>query len=323
MTAANVEGVFFDEPAETYHADAEHAIPSLSGSLAKILIDATPRHCWWNSPRLNPKFRPEYKSIWDRGSAVHALLLNSGAEVARIDADNYKTAKARALRDAARAAGQIPILEADYAEIMEALGAVVPQLDRLDGGDPFKMGKPEVVIRWRDDFIAADGRALSVWCRARLDWLALDSENAVDLKSMTGSANPREWCKWRIWDIGAPYQAAFYRRGMRRLAQIGKLRAFDPDFNFLLVESKGPYAISLVNVPSDIRQRRGEKTADEKIVEAMTTWHDCLESGVWPGWSGDIHIAEGAKEAPQPQWTNGQPFNGGGHLDSEAIAREL
>lgn len=317
----NVEGIFFDEAGEVYHADAVYEVPSLSGSLAKILIDKTPRHCWWAASRLNPKFVPEHKGIWDRGNAVHALMLNSGAEVEVVDLPDWRSKGAKVAKEAVRAAGKVPVLRDDYAEIIAALDLVTPQLDRLEGGDPFADGKPEVVLRWLDQFIAPDGRALSVWCRARLDWFNPLSDNATDLKSMAGSADPASWCRWTMWSIGAPYQAAFYRRGLRRLAQLGVTGAYDPDFLFLLVESKPPYGLSMVNVPGTIRQRRGDKTADEKIIDAMTLWHDCLQANDWPGYAPEVFIAEGAGELPNPQWSQQQagPLPTGGHVESNEM----
>jgi PDDEXK-like domain of unknown function (DUF3799) len=293
----NEEGLFFGVDAAVYHADAEHEIPSLSSSLAKFLIMDTPRHAFWNSPRLNTKFKSKHKGNWDRGSAAHALVLESDAEIERIDADAWRSAAVKKARDEARASGKVPVLEKDYADLVEMRDEVRAQLDALDGGNPLEFGASEVVMRWLEEF-TLNGKPYAVWCRARLDWLNPESDNLYDVKTTEATANPHKWSRRYMWDIGAPYQACMYRRGIRRLTQLGLTDMHDPDFVFLVMESKAPYCLSLVNVPSDIPvPYSGDATADSKLLEAMALWQDCLESNEWPGYDSAVYVAEG----PKPQ----------------------
>lgn len=323
----NIEGIFLNEPSEVYHADSVYEIPSLSSSLAKLLITETPRHVWWSSRRLNPKWRNEYRKEWDRGTIAHALILNSGdqSKIEKVKAPDWRSKSAKELRDAIRANGGIPILESDYDELMEMRDAALEQLNALESGNPFAVGHSEVVIRWKETLIAEGGEIVEIWCRARADWHNPESENLYDLKTSASSMNPALWARWRSWDVGAPYQAAFYRRGLRRLAQLGIVKQYDPDFLFLLAESKAPYCVGLVNFPPDIRQRFGEKSADEKLTAAMIMWARCLQTAEWPGYDTSVYIAEGARPIVTSEPTQEQappdPKSPQFHVNSDDIAR--
>jgi hypothetical protein len=325
----NIEGVFYDIPEEEYHADALHVVPSASASLLKYMIDATPRHCFWASPRLNPKFVAKNTDRFDRGKIAHAWTLRSDAVVVEAAFDSWRTKAAQEFREMARAAGKIAVLSDDYRELREMVDAQREQLESLDCGNPFAGGKPEVVIRWREEFVH-HGRVIAVWCRARLDNLNVESDNAYDLKSTEASANPRTWTTRTMWPIGAPYQAALYRRGLRRLSQIGILKMHDPDFVFVVVESTPPYCLSAITVPSDIKVPYSEMTADEKLNDALALWHDCLEKDSWPGYSSEVHDAEQfsfRRAAPRPDPSTGaasahfDPSTGAvsAHLESQDV----
>jgi len=74
MTNRITEPGIYDIPETDYHADPI-AEPSLSSSIAKILLARSPRHAWANHPRLNPNQEPETRREFDFGSAAHAMLL--------------------------------------------------------------------------------------------------------------------------------------------------------------------------------------------------------------------------------------------------------
>lgn len=312
----NEEGIFVGEPEEVYHADKVYQTPALSASLAKLLIDATPRHCFSASERMNPKFARKDTDRFDRGKVVHAWTLRSDSAVIEAPYDSWRTKESQTFKTLARSTGKVPVLTADYQELKEMVAEQRYQLDGLDGGNPFASGDPEVVIRWREDFVW-HGKPRSIWCRARLDNLNVEFDNAYDLKSTQASARPEDWTRKTMWGIGAPYQACHYRRGLRRLTQLGILKMHDPDFIFIVAESEAPFCLSAINVPSSIRQWGSEKTADEKLIEAYALWADCLESGEWPGYSPEIHVAEGARTQgarPEPSTAGASP-----HLDSQDV----
>src|SRR5262245_46871486 len=84
--------------------------PSLSTSIAHTLLTRSPLHAWTEHPRLGNK-RPAPTVEMDDGTIIHGLLLESGPQLDVIKADNYRTKAAQELRDAARDAGRVPVLE--------------------------------------------------------------------------------------------------------------------------------------------------------------------------------------------------------------------
>ena len=81
-------GIHQGIPSATYHADCADT-PSLSSSIAKLLLERPPYWAWAAHPKLNPEWKPaEPKAAFDIGSAAHALLLEEGAGIEMVDADN-------------------------------------------------------------------------------------------------------------------------------------------------------------------------------------------------------------------------------------------
>src|SRR4051812_43711235 len=74
--------------AEDYHRDICPE-PSLSNSLAGILLSRSPKHAWLAHPRLNPNYKPEESKVFDKGSAAHALLLEGIDLMEVIDPADY------------------------------------------------------------------------------------------------------------------------------------------------------------------------------------------------------------------------------------------
>ncbi|MBW4971899.1 hypothetical protein KZY98_15680, partial [Croceibacter atlanticus] len=60
----------YDLPAEVYHADQMCAVPTLSSSLARLMLARSPRHAWHASPRLNPDHQSDDRKTFDIGRAA-------------------------------------------------------------------------------------------------------------------------------------------------------------------------------------------------------------------------------------------------------------
>src|SRR6185503_15222345 len=93
---------------DEYHNDPCET-PSLSASIAKLLIDKSPMHAHAAHPRFGGE-KYESSAAQDAGTLIHRLLLGAGKDIETIDADDYRTNAAKAARDAAKAAGRIPVL---------------------------------------------------------------------------------------------------------------------------------------------------------------------------------------------------------------------
>ena len=64
-----------------YHADVGSPVPSLSSSIANVLISRSPLHAWMAHPRLNPDWRPEpWNKRLDFGTFAHKLLLEGNED---------------------------------------------------------------------------------------------------------------------------------------------------------------------------------------------------------------------------------------------------
>lgn len=259
MTRIEQPGVY-DLDRDTYHADPCPE-PSLSSGIARRLCLDSPAHARESHPRLNPNFEAEHAERLDIGIAAHAFLLEGEAAVAIVQANDWRTKAAQAARDAAYAAGKIPLLERTWTEVMAMVMAAREQLDRhRDGGAAmFRLGKPEQALIWQEP----DG----TWCRARLDWLR--PGHIDDFKTTSGSANPDQWTR-RLFDDGRDIQAAFYLRGYK--AVLGE----DATFRFAVQETYPPYALSVIGLaPSAM------VLAEKRVLYALEAWRRGLDSGDW------------------------------------------
>jgi hypothetical protein len=251
-----------DMPAEEYHADPCEA-PSLSSSIAKILLAQTPRHAWFAHPRLNPAHEPTNKTAFDIGHAAHSLLLEGEGKFEIIDARNFQTKAAREARDDAYDAGKTPLIADDYARVKAMVAAAKAQIALHEDLPPFDAGKPEQTCIWRH---------YEIWCRVRFDWLSAHHATIIDYKTTT-DANPDTWQR-RCFDLGADVQEAFYRYGARKALDIPEAR-----FVFIVQEISPPYALSVVELTP-----AAKAMADAKIHRALELWGDCMARDRWPGY---------------------------------------
>lgn len=249
------------------------AVPSLSASIAKILISESPLHAWTAHPRLNPNYVREEKEIFDLGTVAHALMLQ-GLNIAQVfDVKDWRTNEAKAARVLARSAGKIPILRKDWTRVQEMVQAGKYQIAaHREASDLFTdVGKAEQTLTWTDDH--------GVVCRARLDWLRNDFRRIGDYKSTGMSVNPEQLARIAVsagWDI----QAAFYLRGLERIdPQDNKSR----QFLFAAQEDRPPYAMTIVGMGPDFLW-----AGQSKVQRAIDKWAECMESGKWPAYPDRI-----------------------------------
>lgn len=257
-------GFYAGIPEVDYHADGLLDEPSLSSSIANLLVTRSPLHAWTAHPRLNPKFRPEEATKeMDRGRAIHALLLEGAADrIAIIDAADYKTKDARTSRDLARAANRIPLLTADYDRVRDTVLGIATQLAHTELEGMMDEGDAELTAVWQEG---------PTWCRSRFDWVSRDRSLIVDLKT-TENAEPNAYLR-RMLQLGGDVQAAFYVRAVERLTGIA------PKFVELVVETEPPYAISLVGLDP-----AWMAFAMSKVDSAIAQWQECIVSGQWPAY---------------------------------------
>jgi len=263
----------YDLDAATYFADP-CPTPSLSASIAAVLISKTPMHAAFLHKRLNPDFEESDDSKFDFGNAMHAALLG-GARLAVIPFDSYRSKAAQEARDGAWARRSVPVLPEQLERVQAACRAVWRHLsEHRECSEALSKGRPEQTL------IAREGR---VWIRVKLDWLpelTVPGKKRLafyDLKTTT-DANPDVWTR-RLFEIGADVQSALYRRVIRTVLGIE-----NPIFRFVVAEAKPPHGVSVVELdPAAV------DLADRKVETAIRIWDRCLEAGKWPGYPPVVH----------------------------------
>lgn len=260
-------------PADVYHADPCPE-PSLSSGIAKLLLDRSPSHAWFHHPRLNPDFAERHRRTFDIGRAAHAVLLGDEKRFAVIDAPDYRSKAAREDREAAYAAGKVPLLAAEWNKVTTMAFVARHQLDRhAEAADAFRDGKPEQALIWREG---------PIWCRALLDWMPAEGPVFYDYKTTSASAHPDAWGQRQLFDIGADIQAAFYSRGIRAVLGIER-----PRFRFVVQETEEPYCLAVVELAPEVAG-----VADRKVRRAIKQWAWCLEHDRWPGYPNRVCYIE-------------------------------
>ena len=247
-----------------YHAD-QAPVPSLSSSIADLLVHRSPRHAWAQHPKLNTmRESNDDTPAMEEGRLLHALLLGQPVEVAEGDFDDWRTKEARALRAEARERGAVPVLSWRMAEIERCVDAFSQQLaEHEECAAALTEGQPEATLIWREEM---------TWCRSRVDWLPHNPwGHLVDIKSTSGSADPDTWERKLREDYAL--QAAFYLRGARAcgLHPAGMV--------FLVIETAPPHGLCAFQPTADLLG-----VAEQKVCEALDLWETCLRTGVWPGY---------------------------------------
>src|SRR5437762_2753262 len=157
----------------------------------------------WRSP-WNPLYVPEAKTELDIGVAAHLAVLEPERQadsIVLIDAGDYRTTKARETRDAARAAGKVPLLPYQLDIVCAIAGSI---RSHPIASEAFASGEAEVTLIWHD-------RETGIPCKARPDYLPAHGRWIVDLKTAL-SANPRSW-RDQAYRFGYHARAAWYLDG--------------------------------------------------------------------------------------------------------------
>lgn len=211
----------------------------------------------------------EHKPQFDVGKAFHTAVLGDGPETVVIDALDFRGKDAKAERDAAHAAGKVPLLIRD-AQVVEAMAASVKAHDVAP--HLFVGGAPEVSAFWIDE-------ATGVPCKARFDYLpdAQPGRRLIvpDLKS-AASADPDEFSRAAA-RFGYVMQQVHYTSALRHLGVDD-----DPAFLFVVVEKDAPH---LVNV-GQFTQPDEIKLTAVALEKALRLFRDCTATDTWPGWTG-------------------------------------
>ncbi len=258
---------------EEYLADPCPA-PSLTRSTIKSLISETPRRTFLNHPRLNPQVVKEQSEKFDIGTVAHALFLEGEDIVTVIDAADWRKNEAKDARDAARTAGKIPLLVAQYCDVCAMVTEAHKALEEWEGrGLKIADGESETTYIWQEDN--------GIWCRCRPDWKAPESYVPMIAYKTTGqSADPQEYNRIAIAH-GHDIEDAFYRRG------VNAITGEDPQLVFMVQETESPYLCAFMELDMMTRDM-----GEQKVAAGIKAWAYNLETGKWPGYCSRTYALE-------------------------------
>lgn len=267
-----------------YHQDPCES-PSLSSSVAKVLLSKSPLHAHYIHPRLGNGER-EQKKEWDLGSLAHKLVLGKGREIAIIEADDYRSKAAQTARDEARAAGAIPALRKQYDNACVAAEAITARLRDIDG--IVLSGESEVPIAWQER-----SNHGPIWCRGLIDHLVFDGDRAVvyDFKT-TRSAHPAA-CARAVLQYRYDIQQAAYTSGVSR---VWPKVAGRVDFVFLFAEMTAPFGVTPGRLDGVLREH-----GEDGWTKAVVDFGEALTFDQWPGYTSSIVTLEA------PGWMINEP----------------
>lgn len=254
-------GRYTDIPAEDYHQQLTPS-PSLSSSFARQMIGSCPRKAWFGS-YLNPEREAVAKRHFDIGSAAHLVFLQPDEfqeKTAIVDADDWRTKAAQSARDAAHAAGKIPLLPKDVQMLNDMHAALmINPVARA----AFVEGVAE------ETFVAKDAET-GVWLKARVDFRPKHGRWLVDYKT-SSSAEPAEVAR-AIANHRYYMQDPFYRDVVE--AVTGERPR---QFWFVVQEKEPPYLVTVHAVDAEDVERGS-------FLNRRAIWQfaECLETGKWP-----------------------------------------
>ncbi|WP_306357425.1 MULTISPECIES: PD-(D/E)XK nuclease-like domain-containing protein [unclassified Nocardia] len=250
--APTAPGLYSGVPEAVYHGDRN----SLSSSGARRLLKVTP---WrWKFEQDNPDPPTD---AFDLGTAVHTIVLGTGAPVVDSGYDKWSTNDAKAEVARIRAAGGIPLRPKDFATAHAAAANVMahPYAAQL-----FASGVPELTAYCRDP-------ETGVMMRARGDWVHWTGEcSAVigDLKTSSESG-PNDF-EWSVDKFGYHCQQDWYQ------AVFGE-NGIDTAFVFIVVCTAPPHEVYVVELPA-----RAVELGARRNRRALDIYAACSAVDEWP-----------------------------------------
>lgn len=253
------------------HPSAE-ATPRLHQSTALVLLTKSPLHAIMAARDRESGVAELGTAAMQRGNLLDALILGNGPEIVAIEAEDYKTKRAREERDEIAAAGKLPVLARELGEKRK-----VAEIIRagLKARGVALAGESQVVVEWEDpDFC--------VPCAGRIDhltirqhWIQID-----DLKT-TADASPAKLARHCV-NYGYDIQHAAYTEAIETTHPDFRGRV---QFRFLFVESEPPYAIHIVRFGGTMRS-----LGRFRWKKACRVWSECMATGEWPGYPSNTQL---------------------------------
>lgn len=282
-------GIHFDVPEARYHADQMTADPTLSSSIAKLML-RSPLHAWTAHPRLNPDREPVEKKVFDIGRAAHRAVLGRGGDYVAIPDDMLASngaASTKAAKDfieQARAAGLTPLKAAE----VDQIGAMADRLRQrmLEYGIEIDPARSEVTALAEIDGVVCKCRVDNApEALMRIPGIPTPRRVMIDLKTCE-DASP-EAVRRAVESYGYDLQAGHYTETWR--AATGE----DRDMLFVFVEKSPPHEVTVIHLLAE-PGHSGDWFEDARAKSAATRalWQECLTTNRWPGYPAGIITIE-------------------------------
>jgi len=282
-------GIHRGVPKSVYMGDPCES-PSLSASIAKLLVTRSVAHAWSAHPR-GANHRKEQTDAMKTGTLLDSLLLGGDDELVELPAmmkdskgtlvptnDKFLLGSAKDWRDAQVAAGKVPVRKEELGYAKAAAQNIKENL--ADQGVALS-GENQTTLIWDEE--SSHG---PVRCRARLDHWLPDEALIYDLKKAE-CAHPDAVARAMI-TYGYAIQHAAYVSALETLRPdlAGRVRML-----FLFVEEYPPYA-TLPGHPSGTMRALG----NFHWRRAVEAWGAAMKSGRFPAY------AQGEVEIAAPEW---------------------
>lgn len=279
-------GIFTNFPEAAYFADPAPQ-PSLTQSIAKVLIDQSALHARAEHPRFDEPDEVEeetekYVKAQAIGNAAHAHLIGRGKTLAVGDFKDWKKKEAQTFKDDAIAAGRTPILAKHAGIALRMVAAARRQLTEAAAADAALL----------DAFVNGDGEVMiatqieGIWMRSLVDWM-VSPRALFDFKTTAMSVAPHAIPNL-MSDAGWPIQAAMQERILDVLDPDGAGRR---SFYFVAQENYKPFALTVHRLP-EATLTMGRKM----VAKAEAMWRDAMLYDKWTGYAPIVHAPE------YPQW---------------------
>jgi hypothetical protein len=222
-------------------------VPRLSPSIAKILLDKSPKHAHAAHRLLGNAPKPEPSPSTLLGKAVDALVFGTVSVKVKNKGETYDDT-------------DIVLTPAPYMTALGVAGSVRAAIDSKWGRS--LGGKPQHRVEWNSMGVQCSGVIDLYW----VNGIVVELKTAHDL-SDAGIVKAIELYRYDLQLCGA------YNESVTELYGVSK-----PELLFLFAETAAPYDTRWITPDS---RMIGNGTAD--WLRAVTLWKQCLDSGVWPG----------------------------------------
>lgn len=279
MSIITEPGVYADISNADYHGPNLTPEVSLSSSSAGLITSRCPAY-FYDRSWLNPfKTAPDRKRCFDLGTSAHLMMLEPekfSAQVAVIDAADWRGKSAKEARDSSYDAGLTPILAHEF-EMVQAMRSAL--FSNPIAAEMLTRGNPMI-----ETTVVARDPKTGRWIRARPDAMATDFSWIVDYKT-TVNGHPDEWPRKAI-KYGYHRQAAWYIDVVEAATGV-----MPEKFFFLVQEKEPPYLCTAYQIDSLLIDLGREANR-----RAIDIFDECLKTGIWPGY------VDGIAPFDAPEW---------------------